>query len=122
MTTMNDTVPHLMINAMTGEATTIQLTPREGLTVADVEAELAERKAAGKLIDPASCTIIKYYAEALDIYGLFDVPDEWRCAGSELFVRNPDADGAHRYWVWLGHLPEATGKAVLKRLEEKAAP
>jgi hypothetical protein len=53
---------------------------------------------------------------------LLDVPDEWSSPGKELFVRNPDADGAHRYWVWLGDLPEETCKAVLKRLEEKAAP
>jgi hypothetical protein len=106
-----------MINVMTGERTIIQLRPSPPLTVADVEAELAERKAEGALIDPENCEIIKYYAEAVDIYGLFDVPDEWSCVGSELFVRTlPDGD-----WVWVGDLPEETCKAVLKRLEEKAA-
>ena len=116
---MNETVPHVMTNAVTGESQTTQLTPREGLTIADVEAELAERKAAGKLIDPATCATIGYYVEPLDIYGLLDVPGEWSCPGKKLFVRNPDADGAHRYWVWLGDLPKNTGKAVLKRLEER---
>jgi hypothetical protein len=76
-----------MTNAMTGESHTIQLRPRPPLTVADVEAELAERKAEGALIDPANCTMISYYVDACDIYGLFDVPDEWQCAGKELFVR-----------------------------------
>jgi len=53
----------------------------------------------------------------VDIYGLFDVPDEWSCVGSELFVRNlPDG-----YWVWLGDLPEEICKAVLKRLKENRA-
>lgn len=117
---MAENIPHVMRNVTTGEATTIQLTPREGLTVADVQEELAERKAAGKLIDPATCATIDYYVEPLDIYGLLDVPDEWSSPGKELFVRNPDADGAHRYWVWLGDLPESTGNAVLKRREERS--
>jgi hypothetical protein len=118
---MTETIPHVSTNVMTGERHTIQLKPKEGMTVADVEAFLAERKAAGLLINPATCATIDYYAEALDIYELFDVPDEWSCVGSELFVCNPDADGPHRYWVWLGDLPEETCKAVLKRLEERAA-
>ena len=105
---MNGTVPHLMINAMTGEGHTIQLTPREGLTVADVQAFLAGRRAAAHLIDPENCEIFNYCGEAVDIYGLFDVPDEWSCHGKELFVRNL-TDG---YWVWLGDLPEEICKAV----------
>jgi hypothetical protein len=107
---------------MTGERRTIQLKPREGMTVAEVEAFLAERKAAGLLIDPETCTAIKYTAEAIDIYGLFNVPDQWSCAGSELFVRNADSVGPDRYWVWEGDLPEQTCKAVLKRLNAKAEP
>jgi hypothetical protein len=47
MMTTNETIPHVMANVMTGERHTIQLTPRDGLTVAEVEAFLAERKAAG---------------------------------------------------------------------------
>lgn len=109
-TTMTDeTVPHLMINAVTGESHTIQLPPREGLTVADALAFLADRRAAAQLINPENCEIIKYYAEAVDIYELFDVPDEWSCVGSELFVRNlPDGQ-----WVWFGDLPEETCKTLL---------
>jgi hypothetical protein len=107
----DETIPHLMINAVTGERHTIQLRPRASLTVADVEAELAERKAEGALIDPAKCAIIKYYAEVLDIYGLLEVPDEWQCLSSELFVRNlPDG-----YWVWFGDLPEETRKTLMRR-------
>ncbi len=114
---MNDTVPHATTNITTGERTTIQLRPRPPLTAADVEAELAARKAEGARVDPKNCGIIKYYAEALDIYGLFEVPDEWSCVGSELFVRNlPDG-----CWVWLGDLPEETGKAVLSLSAERQA-
>jgi hypothetical protein len=119
--TMTETIPHVMRNVTTGEATTIQLKPREGLTLADVEAFLAERKAAGLRIDPESCTTFSYCVEPLDIYVVLDVPDEWSSPGKELFVRNPDADGAHRYWVWLGDLPEETCKAVLERLEHDRA-
>jgi hypothetical protein len=119
---MNETIPHVMRDVMTGEATTIQLKPREGMTVAEAEAFLAERKAAGLLIDPANCTVIQYYAEALDIYGIFEDPGEWSCTGSELFARNPESTGPDRYWVWLGDLPEETCEAVLKRLYGKAAP
>jgi hypothetical protein len=46
---------------------------------------------------------------------LFDLPDEWICVGSELFVRNADSTGPDRYWVWLGDLPEEIAKAVMKR-------
>jgi hypothetical protein len=115
MMTTNEMIPHVMANVMTGERHTIQLTPRDGLTVAEVEAFLGERKAAGLLIDPETCTAIKYYASAIDIYGLFDLPDEWICVGSELFVRNADSTGPDRYWVWLGDLPEEIAKAVMKR-------
>ena len=113
---MTETIPHVTINVVTGEATTIQLRPRSPLTVADVEAELAERKAAAKRIDPTTCKVIKYYAKAVDIYDLFEVPDEWRCVGNELFVRNPDSAGPDRYWVWEGDVPEETCKALYQRL------
>ena len=104
-----ETIPHTMINAVTGDRQVIQLKPREGLTVEDVKAFLAGRREAGKQIDPESCTVIKYAAETLDVYGLFDVPDEWSCFGSELFVRSlPDGD-----WVWFGDLPEETYKALM---------
>jgi hypothetical protein len=100
----NETVPQVMINAVTGERQTIQLTPRKGLTVADVGSFRAERREAAKAIDLKNCTVTKYYTEALDVYGLFDVPGEWCCVGNARFVRNlPDGD-----WVWFGDLPEAT--------------
>src|SRR5580698_8538372 len=114
--TMNETIPHVMRNVTTGEATTIQLKPRGGMTVADVEAFLAERKAAGLLIDPENCEVINYYVEPLDIYGVLDVPDEWSCPGKELLVRNPDSAGPDRYWVWLGDLPGDIARRLAKRL------
>jgi hypothetical protein len=117
MAMTDETVPHVTTNAMTGESHTIQLRPKAGLTVADVEAFLAGRRADAQLIDPENCEIFKYAVESVDIYELFDVPDEWSCVGGELFVRNlPDG-----YWVWVGDVPEETWKAVLKR-KKKATP
>jgi hypothetical protein len=64
-----------------------------------------------KADEPRRTLLALYYVEALDIYGLFDVPDEWRCVGSEQFVRNlPDG-----HWVWFGDLPEETYKALMAR-------
>jgi hypothetical protein len=100
--------PQVMTNAATGERQTIQLTPREGLTLADVEAFLAERREAGKLIDPMNCELTKVWGQVLDPYGLFDVPEGCQCYGSDLFVRNlPDGK-----WVWDGDLPEEIAKAL----------
>ena len=116
---MTDTVPHTMVNAVTGAHQVIQLRPKEGMTAADAQAFRAERIEEGKQIDPQTCDIIKYYVEAVDLYGIFEVPDEWSCVGSELFARNLPVDG---YWVWFGGLPEETCKALFARLErEKAA-
>lgn len=108
---MSETIDQLMINAVTGERTTIQLKPRPGLTAAEATAFLAARKEAGKEIDPDNCTIIKIHTEVLDSYGIFEVPDEWSCIGSERFVRNlPDGD-----WVSFHDLPEHIYKALEER-------
>jgi hypothetical protein len=117
MSMTDETIPRVMINALTGESQTIQLRPRAGLTVADVEAFFADRRAAAQLINPENCETIKYYTEVLDIYGLFDVPDEWNCVGSELFVRNlPDGEG-----VWFGDLPKEVCKTLLDRGVDRQA-
>jgi hypothetical protein len=106
---------HTTRNIMTGEAHTFELKPN-GMTEGEALAFLAEREAAGKLINPATCECIKYYAEACDIYGIYIVPDEWQCAGNELFVRNPDSNGLDRFWVWDGDLPRDICMAVYARL------
>ena len=68
---MTDTVPHTMVNAVTGAHHVIQLRPKEGMTAADAQAFRAERIEEGKRIDPQTCDIIKYYVEAIDLYGIF---------------------------------------------------
>ena len=85
MTTEADTIPQLMINGATGERQTIQLKPREGLTVADVKAFLAERRETAKLIDPENCAASYRWVPVLDVYELLEIPAEWDCAGGEWF-------------------------------------
>jgi hypothetical protein len=92
--------------------------PREGLTVADVEAFLADRKAAAKLIDPQNCEVIYFFRKVGDPYCLFDVPDEWSCIGREYFARNlPDGS-----WACLNDLPSETGAILWKRMGRPVFP
>ena len=99
-----ETVPHTMTHAISGEQHVIRLKPKGGMTAAEAEAFLAERIEEGKRIDPQTCEIIRFPAQAVDLYGIFEVPDEWSCVGSELYARNlPDG-----YWEWFGDLPEET--------------
>jgi hypothetical protein len=117
MTTEAGTIPHVMVNGVSGERTTIQLKPREGLTVADVKAFLAERRETAKLIDPENCAASYHWVPVLDVYELLEIPAEWACAGGEWFVRNlgrPDGapDGC---WVWVGDLPDVTYERLLER-------
>ena len=52
------------------------------MTAADAQAFRAEPIEEGKRIDPQICDIIKYYVEAVDLYGIFEVPDEWRVSAA----------------------------------------
>ena len=91
-----------------------QMQPHAGSTVAEIETFLAERKAEALRIDPATCEVDSWHVQVLDPYGLLDVPEEARCIGRDIFVRNPGGG-----WVWFGDLPEATLKAVRARLEKE---
>ena len=105
-------VPHFVVNDLTtGVRHTIRLTPREGMTVAEALAFLADRRAAAQLVDPENCATTQRIVEAMDAYELFDVPDEWSLIGSELFVRSlPNGP-----WVWSGDLPDETYKRLLSQ-------
>ena len=61
--------------------------------------------------------MIKYYTASLDIYGLFDLADDNRCVGSELFVRNLPDGG----WVWFGDLPQATYRVLMDKFSKGTA-
>ena len=95
-----------------------QMQPRAGMTVADVEAFHAERKAEAQRIDTTNCVVAGWYVQILDPYGVFDVPEEGDCIGHNWFVRNlPDGD-----WVWSGDLPEGTRRALEGREEKEDIP
>ena len=110
-----ETITYVETNLTTGESQTMRLRPRPSLTVADVEAELAKRKADGLLIDPANCEKFRIYVEMLDPYCLFEkIPEEWSCISKEWFVRNlPDG-----CWVHVNDLPEETYKALMPKTVE----
>ena len=90
--------------------------PREGMTINDIEAFLAERRAEGLRIDPAPCERACRIVPVIDPYGLLDLPEAEQCFSPEPFVRNPDGD-----WVWYGDVPEATFAAILARHEKEEA-
>ena len=72
------------------------------------------RRAAGKLIDPATAVMIWHWAQVLDPYGVLeDLPEDAYCIGRAYFVRGPSSDT----WVEIGDLPEATRQEV-RRLQD----
>ena len=113
---MSETVPHVMTNAVTGEQLVIQLKPKGGHSAAEAQAFLEGRLKEAERIDPQTCEIACWPANAVDLYGIFEDDEEFYCCGKECFVRNvPDG-----YWVWDGHLPEHIYKALVERIEREA--
>ena len=67
-----------------------------------------ERRAAGKLIDPATAVITWHWAQVLDPYGDgLEIPEEGDCVGR---FRAPDSD----IWVEFPDLPDATREEIEK--------
>ena len=112
---MSETVPHVMTNFITGEQLVIQLKPRGGLSATEAQAFLEGRLKEAERIDPQTCEYGWWYAEAVNLYGIFESPKGFSCAGKECFVRNVPDGG----WVWDGHLPEHTYKALVERIERE---
>jgi hypothetical protein len=113
---MSEIVPHVMTNVVTGEQLVIQLKPKGGHSAAEAQAFLEGRLKEAERIDPQTCEIGCWYANAVDLYGIFEDHEEFVCVGKERFVRNvPDGD-----WVWDGHLPEHIAKALVERIEREA--
>ena len=93
-----------------------QLKPRGGRSAAEAQAFLEGRLKEAERIDPQTCEIGWWYADAVNLYGIFEDHEEFCCVGKECFVRNvPDGD-----WVWDGHLPEHAYKALVERIEREA--
>ena len=75
---------------------------------------LANRKAAGRVIDVETCEIAQWCVEILDPYGVEpDLPDEMHCVGRTTFVRSAESDG----WVSVYDLPENKARALYGRIE-----
>jgi hypothetical protein len=78
----------------------------------ETKAFLAERKEAGKLIDPENCEISWWYTEVGDPYDVWP-KEEVDCVGRATFVRSlPDGD-----WVWEGDLQKETWEALEERMK-----
>jgi hypothetical protein len=73
-----------------------------------IEEFLAIRKAAGLKIEARSAEVTWCYAQTLDPYGIYELPEECRQVGREYFARAPGSD----IWVWFGDLPQETSEAL----------
>jgi hypothetical protein len=76
---MSETVPHVMTNAVTGEQLVIQLKPKGGHSAVEAQAFLEERLKEAERIDPQNCEIGRWYANAVDVYGIFEEHEEFAC-------------------------------------------
>jgi hypothetical protein len=83
----------------------LMLRPRRDI---DVDEFLAIRKAGGLKIDPRTAEVTWWYAQTLDPYGIFVVPDEYQQVGREYFARAPGSE----IWVEFGDLPDETRHAL----------
>jgi hypothetical protein len=88
---------------------------RDGISEAEYNRRMEERRAAGLLIDPSTAEIDWNYAQTLDPYddGLPLLPQAEQ-VGREYFARAPGSD----IWVCLGDLPDATRDAIWERFEK----
>lgn len=74
---------------------------------------LAARKASALLLDPATAEITSTMAATRDPYGIHsEFRSEFDQVGREYFAR----DSKSHVWVWFGDLPDATHKALWKRI------
>jgi hypothetical protein len=73
-----------------------------------IEEFLAIRKSAGLKIDARSAEVTWCYAQTLDPYGIYELPEEYQQVGREYFARAPESD----IWVCFGDLPRETRNAL----------
>ena len=73
---------------------------------------LANRKAAGRVIDPETCDIAQWYVDLADPYGVSSPPPA-ECIGRVTFVASAESDG----WVLVEDLPEDKARALHDRIE-----
>jgi len=105
---MSETIP---VRILGGEV--VQLKPAGGRSVAEAQAFLEERRKEAERIDPQTCEIAWWYADWVDIYGIFE-RTEHAYFSKECFVRN----GPDGIWVCGNDLPERG--ALIERIEREA--
>jgi hypothetical protein len=76
------------------------------------EAFLANRKAAGRLIDPETCDIGEWCVDLADPYGV-NRPPPAECIGRITFVASAESGG----WVLVEDLPDDKQRALHARIE-----
>ena len=75
---------------------------------------LANRKAAGRVIDVETCDIVEWWVPTMDPYGIKpDLPDEMHQIGRLTFVQSAESDGP----VCQYDLPEDKRRALCARIE-----
>ena len=73
----------------------------------------AMRKAAGRLIDPATAKIVCWFANPLNPYGdALDLPEEFICSERCYFARNL----GDKQWIYFGDLPDETRNQLEERM------
>jgi hypothetical protein len=80
-------------------------------TMAEVEAFRAARKAQGRLINPKTCQVRKFWTNAIDHYNLFKPTDD-AVSVYDLFVRNADDEE----WVHCTDIPGAIDNVLNARI------
>ena len=82
-----------------------------------IEEFLAIRKTEGLKIDARTAEVTWCYAQTLDPYGIYELPEECQQVGREYFAR---AVGSH-IWVCFGDLPQETSEALWKTHKHELA-
>jgi len=82
-----------------------------------VEEWLRLRKEEGRRIDPETAEVLWSYAQTLDPYGVYDLPEELQQVGREYFARSPGSD----IWVHFDDLPDDTREPLWTMHSSKLA-
>jgi hypothetical protein len=95
---------------MKGEHNTVMM--NDGSTMS-IEQFLANRRAEGLRIDPATAKARWTWARVLDPYGIFTLGAEEECVGRMYYAISPESGMR----VWFGDLPDTTEKALWERIK-----
>ena len=80
----------------------------------EIIAWLAERKEAGKRINPDNAEVTFWWALTLDPYGVWpDITDREKQVGREYFAQTPGGDDG---WVSFDDLPDATREELRRKM------